>query len=175
MVEYFGMDVLPGKMFFRCERTRATLSTTSCADMWRRSNGGKGVDTYSHCKCCPIGALHAGEAGASMSPLKGTLTCARCHRTANRLIGKMVCVSCYNRSRELAMGRNAKGTAPVKLKREDARLIRFMAGGEVRSLRVDRSIDTDELIVATLRDSRHSVLFGLAAGRRPQATQAGLQ
>lgn len=158
MVDYFANPEVPGKLFFRCERMRATLSTESCRSSWRRAdelNDG----SHSSCRLCPIGAVHAGEVAASMSPLKGTLMCARCHRTAGRLIGGMVCVSCQNRAYEFLKGRNAKGTKPVKLAALDQRRIRYRHGAELSTLRVRHSVDTDELIVAVLRDSKQSVAF----------------
>ncbi len=161
MVDYFEVEGVAGKAFFRCEKMRATLSTSACADMWRKEND-LNDGSRASCRLCPIGAVHAGEVAASMSPLKGTLTCARCHRGATRLIGKMVCVSCYNRAREVELGCNSKGTKPVKLGRLDPRRIRYLSGGELRSIRVTASLDMDELIVATLRDSRQRVTFGLA-------------
>lgn len=158
MVEYFTYDYVPGKTFFRCERQRATLSTEACKAMWREADD---VSDHSHhaCRLCPIGAVHAGEVAASMSPLKGTLTCARCHRMAGRLIHGMVCVSCYNRGAEWIKGRNAKGTAPVKLKSLDARRIRYRHGDELVTLRGRYTLDADELLVAVLRDSKQTVAF----------------
>lgn len=41
--------------------------------------------------------------------------CPRCTRPASRLINGQHCVSCYNRQREVLIGRNRKGTAPKKL------------------------------------------------------------
>ena len=126
--------------------------------MWRRADE---LDDGAHhaCRLCPVGAVHAGEVAASMSPLKGTLTCARCHRTASRLIGAMVCVSCYNRAREVLIGRNAKGTAPVKHCPMEVRRIRYRHGDEVRTLRLRHTVDADELMVAVLRDSKSNVVF----------------
>lgn len=172
MVDYFHMENVPGKVFFRCDRQRAKLSTDSCAAMWRKAdelNDG----TNSTCRLCPIGAVHAGEVAASMSPLKGSLICARCHRNSMRLIGGMHCVSCYNRAREWMIGRNAKGTAPVKLGSLDQRSIRYRHGDEMRTLVLQNTVDIDELIVAALRDSRKAVVFafnsappaGLVQGR----------
>ena len=158
MVQYFTMENVPGKTYFRCERMRATLSTEACSGMWRKAdeiNDG----SHSACRLCPIGAVHAGEVAASMSPLKGSLTCARCHRTAGRLIGKMVCVSCYNRAREAAIGRNGRGKPPVKLGSLDRRVIRYMAGSRINEIVANKSIDTDELIVSALRDSKQSIVF----------------
>lgn len=166
MPDYFSMDGVPGKVYFRCERQRATLSTEACAASWRRAdelNDGQ----CSACRLCPVGAVHAGEVAASMSPLKGTLTCARCHRTSGRLIGRHVCVSCKNREYEVMRGANAKGTAPVKACRLDPRRLTFNANGDLRQVRMQVSADMDELIVATLRDSRNRVSF--AYNSRPPA------
>lgn len=173
MVDYFRMDGVPGKLYFRCDRMRATLSTSSCADMWRREDEDND-GTHAACRLCPLGALHAGEVAASMSPLKGTLTCARCHRVAGRLIGGMLCVSCQNRQYEVLKGRNAKGTAPVKHALLQARRIRFMQGGEHRALALRHTVDTDELIVAALRDSRQRVTFGLSIPTPAAVRQARL-
>lgn len=158
MVEYFAYDYVPGKSFFRCDRMRATLSTEACSASWRRADELRD-GSHNNCRLCPIGAVHAGEVAASMSPLKGTLTCARCHRSASRLIHGMVCVSCQNRAYEFTKGRNAKGTAPVKLCALDARRVRYQHGGEPCRLRLRQSVDTDELVVAVLRDSKQSVVF----------------
>lgn len=158
MVEYFTYDYVPGKTFFRCERQRATLSTVACQESWRRADELSDGSHHS-CRLCPIGAVHAGEVAASMSPLKGTMTCARCHRGSSRLIGSMICVSCKNREYEFNKGSNAKGTKPVKLCALDTRRIRFKCGTEVETLRLKQSVDTDELVVAVLRDSKQAVVF----------------
>lgn len=173
MVDYFTMENVPGKVFFQCDRMWAKLSTTSCASMWRKAdeiNDG----SHSACRLCPIGAVHAGEVAASMSPLKGSLTCARCHRTASRLIGGMRCVSCYNRNREALLGRNAKGTAPVKLGQLDKRVIRYLHGDEPRTMVLQQTVDIDELIVAALRDSKKNVVFAFNSAPPAAIKQARL-
>lgn len=169
MVTYSTNPATPGKSYFSCEKMRAVISTTSCAEMWRRADGlDDGV--CNACRLCPIGAVHAGEVAASMSPLKGTLTCSRCHRVSRRLIGGEHCPSCYNRGREWACGRNAKGTSPVKLASLDARCVHFMRDGEVRTRRMRQTLDADELIVSVLRDSKHTVIF--SANTAPPAAIA---
>lgn len=173
MVDYFGMENVPGKVFFRCDRMRATLATSSCASMWRREND-LNDGQHAACRLCALGAVHAGEVAASMSPLKGTLTCARCHRTSGRLISKMLCVSCYNRQAEALKGRNAKGTAPIKIGPLQPRRIRYLCGGEVKALALRHTVDTDELIVAALRDSRQRVTFGFNSSPPPAVRQARL-
>lgn len=173
MVDYFEMQGLPGKPFFRCERMRATLATAACSAMWRRAND-LNDGTHAACRLCALGSVHAGEVAASMSPLKGTLTCARCHRAGGRLIGKMLCVSCYNRQAEVIKGRNAKGTAPVKVGPLESRRIRYLHGGDVRSLVLRHTVDMDELIVSVLRDSRQRVAFAFNSAPPPAVRQARL-
>lgn len=164
MVEYFFMDVTPGVTYFSCERLRAKFPIESCAQMWRQANHEKNESRLA-CKCCPIGAAHAGETSASLSRLKNTLICARCHRRANRLVKKHLCVSCINREYEWLKGRNAKGMPPVKLKPLDARTLYYMQGDEMRTLYLPLSVDTEELIVSALRDSLNKVRFVLAGMR----------
>jgi hypothetical protein len=71
----------------------------------------------------------------------------------------MICVSCYNRSREFFAGKNAKGTAPVRLAALHKRRIRYLHGPDVQTLVLRASADTDELIVAALRDSKSAIVF----------------
>ncbi|SAK98445.1 hypothetical protein AWB80_07521 [Caballeronia pedi] len=159
MPDYYELPELPGKKFFRCDRYNANLSTETCADNWRAGNH-EGIESRLRCKVCPLGALHAGETAASMSPLKGMLICGRCHTGAARLIAKHLCVSCYNRQREYVIGRNAKGTRPTKLAPLDARRIRYMSGNSPKILALNLSVDTEELIITALRDSKDKVRFG---------------
>lgn len=165
MTEYFTIESVPGQQFFRCDRYRATLSTTACAGNWRRANHDNDDERY-RCKSCPLGAIHAGETAASMSPMMGTTICARCHRMAPRLIRGMICVSCYNREREWLIGKNAKGTKPVKLMPLGHRRIRYMAGDRPHTLALQHTADTVELMVAALRDSKKTVAFGFAGQMR---------
>src|SRR3546814_18156292 len=68
---------------------------------------------------------------ASLSPIKGTLTCSRCHRQSTRawLIGKWLCVSCWNREREWVRGRHATGNRPTKMRRLDPPYIPILEDG----------------------------------------------
>jgi hypothetical protein len=170
MVEY--MQLVPGKLHFRCDRQRATLSTEACAEMWRQANH-ENIESRLGCRCCPLGAEHAGERLASMSALKGTPTCARCHRGAERLIHGMHCVSCYNRQREVIRGKNAKGTAPTRIAPLQPRRIWFLAGRVLTTLASPLTMDTTELVVAALRDSQDRVRFAFKA-QAPRAAQLSL-
>lgn len=172
-VEYVKIAQVPGVDHFRCERLRAVLAVTSCANMWRQANRPDG--NCGACRGCPIGTEHAGEAAnATQSPFHQSKICARCHRPATRLIGRMHCVSCKNREYELDRGCNAKGTKPVKLGPLVRRRIQFTAGGQPCALAIAKSLDTSELIVAVLRDSGQRVRFGLGVAAQPALRQLRL-
>jgi hypothetical protein len=117
---------------------------------WRLANDQQDA-RRAHCKGCQVGVLHAGESGLNLSTLRGTNICARCHRTAGRLIGKHGCVSCANRFYEYIKGKNSKGTKPVKHPPMHRRSISYLSDGEVKTKTLDMSIDVDELIVTVLR------------------------
>lgn len=172
VITYFSIEAVPGKQFFRCDRQRASLSTQACAGMWREANH-QGLENRLSCRGCQVGAQHAGEELANLSPLHGAMICARCHRGAERLIHGHLCVSCQNRQYEAIKGRNAKGTAPSKLQPLVPRRIWFMAGRAPTSLALARTVDTTELMIAALRDSQDRVRFAFRAPA-PRATQQAL-
>lgn len=158
-IDYFTIEGCD-KQFFRCERMRATLSIEACSANWRAGNEALD-DRRDACRSCKIGAVHAGEDQASLSPIKGTLICSRCHRHSSRawLIGKWLCVSCWNREREWVTGRNAKGNRPTKMARLDPRSIRIMEAGEPKVIYRQLTQSIDELVVGALRDCKGQVTF----------------
>lgn len=105
---------------FRCDRQAMTLSRAGCARLWNslKDKPPQPFEGRWHCRACPIGAEHAGVAApqvqadteAAAIALEGL--CPRCGGRGNRLIGGHHCVSCYNRGREIARGRNRKGNPP---------------------------------------------------------------
>jgi hypothetical protein len=154
----------PGEPFFDCDRLHASLTVTSCATRWQKA-ANPHADRFSACRACPVGARHSGVPNASLSPLRGSLVCSRCMRGHMRLIRGTLCVSCYNREREVMRGQNARGMVPTKLARLDPRSICYSENGAVRIVRSDRSAGLGELVVATLRDAVHQVAFGWRATR----------
>ena len=173
MVDYFEIPELPGRKFFRCEPLRASITMEECGRRWHSGNMGVGPAANSDdadvsaspdasmrcmtCKGCVVGARHAGVQSANLSHLKGAIICGRCHQGCTRLIGKHLCVSCYNRQREYLLGKNAKGTKPVKLAPLHRRIITYVSAGQLRTKTLEHSVDMDELIVTVLRDEPHAV------------------
>ena len=105
----------------RCLPRNMTLSKPGCARLWISANDGdrrpQPWEGRSACVVCPVGAASAGR---TQSPVAGAvdairLTCPRCERPAQRLIHGRLCVSCYNREREVRIGKNRKGQPPRKL------------------------------------------------------------
>jgi hypothetical protein len=169
MPVYFEIPELPGRQNFHCDRLRATLSTDACGARWSAASTAISDVRWVSCKSCRIGARHAGKLDANPSPLRALRICARCHVTASRVIGKHLCISCYNRQREQLVGKNAKGNKPVKLAPLQRRTISYFAGGKLKTKTVDWSLDTTEVIVAILRDEEHTVRFRSQAPVKMQA------
>lgn len=90
---------------FYCEKLSATLQLKTCIQ--RHTSG-----NFMVCKNCQLGAAHSGR-----KPVRANLThfCVRCQRQATRLIGKQLCISCYNRQREFERGKNRHGNPPTLL------------------------------------------------------------
>lgn len=151
--------------FFTCVRLHASLTVPACAERWRTA-ADPHAERYNACRACPIGAAHSGIAHANESSLRGSLVCSRCQRGQMRLIRGNLCVSCYNREREVIKGRNARGDVPTKLSKLDPRTICYSSNGAVHIARTARTTGATEMLVSTLRDAPHQVRFGWRAGRQ---------
>jgi len=93
-----------------------------------------------------------------------------------RLVRQDICVSCWNRERELLIGKNAKGRPPRLHQPVARRTIRILNGDQIQVIKRDTSLSTDELVVAALRDSTRQVYFGFHAKMPPAGnTQAPIQ
>jgi hypothetical protein len=160
-IAYRTIPEMPGATFFDCSRLHAGLTTRACTDMWRAANQARS-ERHTACRSCFVGATHAGVSNASRSPISGALVCSRCARGATRLIQKRLCISCYNRERELIKGLNARGMVPTKLAPLAARRVFYMSDGRVHLVRSERTTNSAELIIATLRDAIHTVAFAWA-------------
>lgn len=105
-------ELLPGFPAFDCEKLRATISPAACAESWRSTR-------YIVCSNCLVGHVHASKPGNTKPPqqsrnLDTYRPCIRCGKSGRRLVGRVLCVSCWNRARECLKGKNGKGAAPQK-------------------------------------------------------------
>ena len=162
-VEYSAHPLMPGQLVFRGERLSATLWVQICTGMWQRANQGKApTDSLLRCRGCPVGAVHDGSPPPNHHRLRGTTTCARCHRGDLRLIGGRICVSCSNREREWLKGANAKGRFPSRHPALERMAVTASVGGVTQTVVRERVTGTVEIVVELLRDSPGRVVFGLA-------------
>lgn len=113
-VTYFTIAGADLRMF-RCEPQAATLSTRGCAGRWSAAQARKGVADGNPCSRCPIGAAHAGQRPVTYSRDFASDRCPRCDQGTTRMINDRVCVSCYNREREVRAGANGRGNRPREL------------------------------------------------------------
>lgn len=178
-VAYTTLDMAPGLSFFACQPLAATVSITGCEKRWReaqapvrrRPQGGgprprdEVEDTRNRllaCRGCAVGAHHAGERHISYSSLFNAPICPRCRTGNTRMIGNRICVSCYNREREIASGRNARGNAPTKLRLLRPARFRAVVDGSPSIIFAPAVVDTLEPMVQALRTTRGKVTFAFA-------------
>jgi hypothetical protein len=174
MVSYQSPEwALPGVRYFRCEPMAATLAIGACAANWRQSHEPGGERLFK-CRVCPVGAVHAGDTTASLSPLRGAKICSRCQVGSTRLVYTWLCVSCYNREREWVQGRNAKGKKPTRMQPLHRRTLKVVEAGASRLVTRDLTASQDELMAAALRDSDRAVVFAFNGAPAARFAQAAL-
>ncbi|MDP3328739.1 hypothetical protein [Parvibaculum sp.] len=129
--------------------------------MWREAQTAEGLkaERLEVCRLCPIGAAHAGEVVTATSRLFGSMICPRCRRGTTRMINGTRCVSCYNREREFMAGKNAKGTAPVKLGPLYPISVSYMIDGRAQRYSTNLARDLMEPMVSILRATRGNIAF----------------
>jgi hypothetical protein len=169
-VTYTTVASAGGMKMFRCDAYTATLTMHGCAGRWveAQTATGWGLDHVERCRGCAIGAAHAGYDVVHYSPWFGSPICPRCGKGGMRMIGNRRCVSCYNRGRELAAGRNARGNAPVELMQRPLISVEILVetDGENVQRVVDReTTGVEETIVSLLRTRKGELVFGRAPGR----------
>lgn len=164
---------LPGVRYFICAPLAATMAVGACEANWRASHG-PAAERLWKCKTCPVGAIHAGETAASLSPLRGSKVCSRCQTGTTRMIGGWLCVSCYNREREFVAGRDARGKAPIKASLLHRRTVRVTEAGVTRVLARDLTGSMEELVFGALRDCKRVATFSFNGSALARYSQASL-
>lgn len=170
-VTYTTSEAAPGLKLFRCEPYQALMSAKSCATRWAKAQAARGElgATMAACGVCAIGAAHAGHGSVHYSPHYKSPICPRCGTGTTRMIGNRLCISCYNRNREMKAGRNARGHYPVELMERPLHRVEMMVevDGEVRRLVDLETCSTTETMIQFLRSHTGKVAFGLAPGWVP--------
>ncbi|MBU8545790.1 MULTISPECIES: hypothetical protein [Roseomonadaceae] len=146
------------------------MTLTACVRMWRSAehDAPRSHEARWHCLGCTLGP---DRAGAPQRPLPFAttealrITCARCQRVSARLIGGHHCVSCYNRGREAARGRNCKGSPPRQLlaRLHQARLV-VCDGDGIREVTKGPVVGAAEVAIALARHASGPTFFGRPPG-----------
>lgn len=163
-IAYFAHELAPGR-YFVCPYGYGTLSDSACARLYQDAMSPAGLREGRRitCRGCPVGAVHAGVHGiASASRFLGATWCARCHHDARRLIRGALCVSCYNREREVLIGKNAKGSKPIFGKQVSPVILSCYSENGKKSvvLRMEKVSSRLEAVLSVLRRDASAVSFG---------------
>ena len=160
----------PALEMMQCAPRNMTLSRPGCARLWLSANGNpenrpKPWEGRSACIVCPVGAANAGRV---QSPVAGAvdalrLICPRCERLAQRLIHKRLCISCYNREREVRIGRNAKGGRPHLTDRLGGVAIAVTDCIGATRVRAVEAVSAAEAMIAAARKATGWLAFGRPA------------
>jgi hypothetical protein len=147
---------------FRCDKQNMTLSMLGCAKLWLST-----VELRPHpwegrfnCIACPIGAANAGRpvvATAQSAELLRTV-CPRCRQRSARIIQNRLCISCYNRDREVRFGKNAKGSTPTLMLAPIA--IAVISPDTIKTVEHPMMTGVTEAMIAAARSATSSIYFG---------------
>ncbi|WP_146208851.1 hypothetical protein [Azospirillum sp. TSO22-1] len=152
-----------GPVMMRCQRRSVTLAESSCAASWETAQK-KRPEPWEgrwHCRSCALGAEKAGKPLPQTAIAADALSCLcpRCFRPAPRLINGHLCVSCYNRDREVARGRNAKGGVPRLTAKLHNLTILIVEAGAVRRETLDRVTGPQEAMIMLAKRARRPIAF----------------
>ena len=167
-----------GLHLFKCEAQAATITVKSCAENYRSSKSALRVayrPHLQHCQGCPVGACHAGEKPKDRPiAARADRVCPRCRRKSARYVpSAALCVSCFNRKREIEKGKNRHGNVPVRLLEHKPvpHSILFTHNGE--RVRFDRlAVDSLETLLAAVFLARSPETLRFTFGR-PDLEPAG--
>lgn len=161
---------------FACTRRNARLTTVACSKFYAAALRKKPEpwDANFKCRACPVGAVHAGggttpiqdeaakEAAARQQVVdEWKNVCPRCLRLSSRIVKDKLCISCYNRAREVRVGKNRKGTAPKLLPSKLCTVtLRIIDSEGSRVETFDNVTGPEEVMAAVARRAAGAVGFG---------------
>jgi hypothetical protein len=155
-IRYFQHEGVAGD-YFDCPSNMGSLSVSSCAANYNLAMSPQGLKEGRRVVGC-----------GSVSRFVGSGICSRCQKDSTRLIRGSICVGCYNREREVLIGRNAKGGVPSKCRAVFAlTLACIMSDGQrVEIRRFDRVSSLLEAKISMLRTEAKSCVFGWISAPR---------
>jgi len=148
------------RTFFRCDAYAATLSVEACSGRFVTAQTAKdeALEPLAYCRSCRIGAAHRGVDVPIFASNYESMICPRCGKGTTRMIGNRRCVSCYNREREIKVGRDRRGKPPITVPVPVSHAIQTVIDGALRVFR-DNAINTGEMVAHILRTIPGAIYF----------------
>ena len=155
-----------------CPPMAARLTIGACRRMWATAQERQPEvwEAKAHCRRCLLGAERSGataeqvQANAIVDAIRRI--CCSCERSAARLIHSTHCVSCYNRRREVARGRNGRGGRPrlTDLLHSERVVVLDTTADAARVVEMGSVVSVTEVI---LRQSQLTGSVAITFGRPP--------
>ena len=140
---------------FSCAKRLARLTRKGCAGQWTAAQAvaPEPWESKWHCRSCPVGAANAGQVQVKHKDEVLAKLCPRCGRLSDRMIKGKLCVSCYNREREVARGKNRKGNTPVRVAEAIRDIIAIFTVNGVEDIREFKDVTSvNEVLLLLLRE-----------------------
>lgn len=183
-LQYQTLDGVPGK-YFTCP-SYGLMSTGSCVRNFADAPGAVRSGRLQKCIGCEHGRIHSGAPKVEAAPttiqsFQYRPVCVRCRRdgttAGTRLIGRLrlvrahtICVSCFNREKEVLVGKNSKGARPKKWGGLFYTRAAFIVDGKSRVIDLpDPVIDRTEVALTMIRRGYKSVAWAKPAVTREVA------
>ena len=140
------------------------LTPAGCAKLWLSANGRDKPQSWegrAACVGCFTGAANAGQPieRAQEAATEWRTICPRCRRPSARMIFGEHCVSCYNRGREAAAGRDRKGHRPALSDQLHDERLMVLEGTQAPVVTAGHVLDAPELMVRTVKRAAQSIVF----------------
>lgn len=175
-VSYFQYEGVEGN-YFRCDRY-GTLSVRACAQNFAAAPQASRAGRLTGCIGCQVGQQHSGGQ-VVRNPASFLHFCSRCLKSPAqfrgdgmgrmRLVNGGLCVSCFNREREVIKGADAKGAKPrMWAERLAPRTSGVVVGGAVRAVRQPLAVGALEVGLRAMRgDPSVSAMCWVSVGFMP--------
>lgn len=163
-IKYRQIEGVPGQ-YFDCPNGVGMFSVQTCARLYGEAMSLHGLREGLRitCRSCPVGAVHSGREPSLtlVSRMLGSTSCSRCHSASRRMIRGSICVSCYNREREVLIGRNSKGGRPVYGRPIFPTIVAFVPvdGNRLVVRRMDRVSSSLEAVLTVLKSETDRIAF----------------
>ena len=167
----------PGR-YFRCDRY-GLMSAAACGRSHSAAPSQVGLGRLSGCIGCPTGAAHAGVVPVPVQHAEANV-CVRCRRDPEdstqyrstrqgrvRMVRNgLLCVSCFNREREVVRGRNARNTRPRAPPLHGMHVGRIV-DGQFSIVHLPAVKDAIEAALTVMKESGGRAMVAWASPRKP--------